>query len=226
PFPCVAPWATFYSLLRPPRLYLRSVCANSQLRTELLQALHGTSFNLEAATRCTTGLQVIVGFVLEFLTVHEAIDILFEFRGPRWRLNAQILWSGMREEVAQAWASARTSHSDESDGSPQKSSSRFLPETTEDERGMDYLHEGCLCTLRMVHCSRKTCHNPHATTKPAVPPVKPHEFSAYRGPCSCRVLRSAIGQENQYMPSPGRKRARIVIPIVAKRQGLVLACRL
>ncbi|KAH7012289.1 uncharacterized protein B0I36DRAFT_210348, partial [Microdochium trichocladiopsis] len=38
------------------------------------------------------------------LTVHEAIDILSEFRGPRWRLNAQVLWSGMREEVAQAWA--------------------------------------------------------------------------------------------------------------------------
>lgn len=104
--PCspLTPWCELISLLRPPGTYLRSALDASPTRADLLQRIGakpqaGTTANTDAT------LLGFVKFVLQYLTVHEAVDILREFRDPvRWKKNQQVLWSGMAQEVVQRWA--------------------------------------------------------------------------------------------------------------------------
>lgn len=103
----LTPWCELISLLRPPGTYLRSALETSPERVDLLQRI-GAKPQAETTAKADATLLGFVKFVLRYLTVHEAVDILREFRDPaRWKKNQQVLWSGMPQEVVQRWADER-----------------------------------------------------------------------------------------------------------------------
>ncbi|KAJ1324062.1 transcription initiation factor TFIID subunit 3 [Microdochium nivale] len=103
---CVAPVAELYTLLQPPKLYLRSCFTRLCPHDELLQTMHGCRPEQPGRmpARSSTDLTPIVRLALNYLTVREAVDILHEFRGRRWRPDRQVLWSGMTMDIVNRWA--------------------------------------------------------------------------------------------------------------------------
>ncbi|KXJ86425.1 hypothetical protein Micbo1qcDRAFT_126203, partial [Microdochium bolleyi] len=59
---------------------------------------------LATVARSTADLTPIVTLVLKYLTIHEAVDILKQFRGRGWQPGGQVLWSGMDMGIVHKWA--------------------------------------------------------------------------------------------------------------------------
>jgi hypothetical protein len=120
-------------LLYTPCCYLRDLCTIT-VGGPNDDASCTISSEIIFGKQCRNNITPLISLLLNYVSIQEAVHILRQFRGPQWRCNQQVLWSGVSQQMVQRWADDHSLQTLTAAMGPLKNKHRVSPLRSRKER--------------------------------------------------------------------------------------------